>query len=403
MEEKKEIKVRLSTAISMVIIFVLIVALGVVYYFGFVADKKENVGDEKVTNITENVVSNVATENVNKEDSKEDIAKKAKVSIEKYLELSGSCDAGSLYMLKDLGLADRENFEEYESVTLDTTSYYNEYTYYKTDVKYDDFQTKMLKYMSKECMKEEFLQYVQEIDGMLYVVSTGGSGTYYTIKSMDLKSQKNNKYTYNVKATRRQEDDGEVFSSNFMAEIIKQNDNYVVDKVVFDDEKVDTEDELVFTKEDEEYTKSIIEKYYKLIEKKEEETASMLTELGLQAYTVQDPDYVPDGYIEYPNGEYMWTGIKYKDFYGIMLNYVSESVLKNKFNEFIEYKDGLYINQKMDVPMEYNIKSMILQEKFENECTYLVTINNSKKDDVYTEEITLKRGNGDFVITEVNS
>jgi len=79
MEEKKEIKVRLSTAISMVIIFALIVALGVTYYFGFVADKKEIVGDEKVTNTT----GNVATEN--KTDKKDvvtnDIEKDIKLNI----------------------------------------------------------------------------------------------------------------------------------------------------------------------------------------------------------------------------------------------------------------------------------------------------------------------------------
>jgi len=68
MEEKKEIKVRLSTAISMVIILILIFALGVTYYFGFVADKKESVGDEKVINTTENVVSNVAKENETKKE-----------------------------------------------------------------------------------------------------------------------------------------------------------------------------------------------------------------------------------------------------------------------------------------------------------------------------------------------
>lgn len=72
MEEKKEIRVRLSTAISMVIIFALIVALGVTYYFGFVANKKENVGEEKVTNTTENIVTDNKTdkEDIKKEENK---------------------------------------------------------------------------------------------------------------------------------------------------------------------------------------------------------------------------------------------------------------------------------------------------------------------------------------------
>lgn len=57
MKEKKEVKVRLSTAICMIIIFILIVVLGVTYYFGFIVERKENPGDRKVTNNTENVTS----------------------------------------------------------------------------------------------------------------------------------------------------------------------------------------------------------------------------------------------------------------------------------------------------------------------------------------------------------
>ena len=68
MEEKKEIKVRLSTAICIVIILALIVALGVTYYFGFVANKNDKVGNEKLTNITDNVVSNVVKENETKKE-----------------------------------------------------------------------------------------------------------------------------------------------------------------------------------------------------------------------------------------------------------------------------------------------------------------------------------------------
>lgn len=53
MEEKK-----LNVTMHMIIIFVLTVALGVTYYFGFVADK-----DEKATNTAENVTSNELVKN----------------------------------------------------------------------------------------------------------------------------------------------------------------------------------------------------------------------------------------------------------------------------------------------------------------------------------------------------
>lgn len=84
MEEKKEIKVRLSTVISMFVIFILIIAFGVTYYFGFVADKEENVGDEKVTNTTENVVSNNVVENETKVE--ETVVTKYKTSKERFEE-----------------------------------------------------------------------------------------------------------------------------------------------------------------------------------------------------------------------------------------------------------------------------------------------------------------------------
>lgn len=56
MEEKREIKVRLSTVVYLFIILVLLVSLGVVYYLGFVKDDNTNnmLADEETTEINEN-------------------------------------------------------------------------------------------------------------------------------------------------------------------------------------------------------------------------------------------------------------------------------------------------------------------------------------------------------------
>lgn len=81
MEEKKEIKIRLSTVIYLFIIVLLVVTLGVTYYFGFVSDNNdENIEDKKLTNTTENVVSNTNTTN----EIKEDKVEKGNVQISKY-------------------------------------------------------------------------------------------------------------------------------------------------------------------------------------------------------------------------------------------------------------------------------------------------------------------------------
>lgn len=54
MENKEEIKVKLSTVIYIFIIVALIIALGITYYFGFVNDKNAHIEGETVTNTTEN-------------------------------------------------------------------------------------------------------------------------------------------------------------------------------------------------------------------------------------------------------------------------------------------------------------------------------------------------------------
>lgn len=65
MEEKEEIKVKLSTVIYLTIIVALVVALGVMYYFGFVTNKKENAGEENVANAIENKVDEEVEKDIN--------------------------------------------------------------------------------------------------------------------------------------------------------------------------------------------------------------------------------------------------------------------------------------------------------------------------------------------------
>ena len=93
MEEKKEIKVRLSTVVYLFIILILVVALGVVYYLGFVKNDNANnmIANGEVTeknnisvneqmpetsnnntiNITENISSNNSSDNEYTEITKE--------------------------------------------------------------------------------------------------------------------------------------------------------------------------------------------------------------------------------------------------------------------------------------------------------------------------------------------
>ena len=142
-----------------------------------------------------------------------------------------------------------------------------------------------------------------------------------------------------------------------------------------------------FSEEDKENTQNIIKTYYNLLGKKE----------------VQDPEYsAPDNYVAYPNNEYMWTGILYNDFLKTMNKYMTDRVLESKFPEFINYNGYLYIKQDFNTPIEYEVKSMELQETAKNNCRYTVTIQKSDGSNSYTEEIEFERINGNFVISEIN-
>ena len=71
MEEKKEIKIRLSTVIYLLIIVALVVTLGVTYYFGFVANKneQEQKNEDKISNIQKLEESNEINNEIKDKDN----------------------------------------------------------------------------------------------------------------------------------------------------------------------------------------------------------------------------------------------------------------------------------------------------------------------------------------------
>ena len=81
MKEKEEIKVSLGTVISIIIIFILIIALGIVYYLGFLKDDENGVGSVENQNTTiqtsaqdEELENKVKDENITEEITKENEA-----------------------------------------------------------------------------------------------------------------------------------------------------------------------------------------------------------------------------------------------------------------------------------------------------------------------------------------
>ena len=75
MGERNEVKVRLSTVVCVFIILVLVVALGVVYYFGFVKNDKANgelTGNNNIA-VNEQETNNTEKEEINENKLKEGI------------------------------------------------------------------------------------------------------------------------------------------------------------------------------------------------------------------------------------------------------------------------------------------------------------------------------------------
>ena len=240
MEEKKEIKVRLSTVISMFVIFILIIALGVTYYFGFVADKNESSGEEKVTNTTENVVSNVANEdktdkeNVNKEENvvtnKEENNKldeeKCKHNFQKFLDITSTFNSGSIEILHELELVDGPiNPDDYELTTYEDVKHWDMNTFHKTDVKYSEYKEEMQKYMTLDCMEDNFSDYTRNNKGELHILSYGGTHVYREVQKLTESSSNN---VYNIKVSTRAEDDGSTGTENY---IVTFDDNCKVKNV----------------------------------------------------------------------------------------------------------------------------------------------------------------------------
>jgi len=230
MEDKKEIRVRLSTVISMFVIFILIIALGVTYYFGFVADKNENIGDEKVTNTTENVATENKTEKedikkeenivADKEGNNKLNEQKCKENFQKYLDIGSTFASNSLDILRELDFIDEyPNPDDYEGIKYNDAKYTDMNYFLKTDIKYADYKEKMLQYMTFDCMEKNFDDYTRNNNGYLYVVSYGGTASNPKIQEME-KSSSNE---YNIKVAIRADDDGSTGFEIFIVTFDKNN------------------------------------------------------------------------------------------------------------------------------------------------------------------------------------
>lgn len=230
MEENKEIKVRLSTVIYLLIIIALVIVLGVTYYFGFVANKSENVEDEKVINTTENIVTENKTDNedikgeknivADKEEEQKLNEKKCKENFQKYLDIESTFASSSIDILEVLGFVDEyPDPDDYEGIQYNDAKYTDMDYFLKTDIKYADYKEKMLQYMTLDCMEKNFYDYTRNNKGYLCVVSYGGTGSNPKIQKM----KKNSSSEYTITLSTRSDDDGSTRVEIYIVTFDKNN------------------------------------------------------------------------------------------------------------------------------------------------------------------------------------
>ena len=103
-----------------------------------------------------------------------------KTCIQNYLDLVGRNEGSSEGLLVYLNLT---TYQEQKEHTDDN--------YAKTNIKYSDFKNKMLNYMTEEWFEEKFMktfiERYKDVDGYLWYLDVGASGTEWEVESVTLK------------------------------------------------------------------------------------------------------------------------------------------------------------------------------------------------------------------------
>lgn len=178
--EKNSAKISLGTAVCMFIILLLIIALAIVYYLGFINNSGEfansNVaGDtEVIQNVNENINNSDVSEEINNTISNDEI----KRTLQNYLDLVGIREGSPLGMLVKLGLC---NYSDYDNANRTDDNYV------KTNIKYSDYKEKMLEYVTEEWFNTRFKNGYKEQNGMLYYFDGGATGMEFEVKDITIK------------------------------------------------------------------------------------------------------------------------------------------------------------------------------------------------------------------------
>lgn len=249
MEENKSKGVRLVTVLF-VITLIIIAIMGTYIYM----DKRNNQEQEVVstqqnivtfesnnvnTAIVENSIENITNtnsmttnsiaNNVNDENVLSSVD--AQKIIQKYIDITYLKSVDPLAFLKDLGLVNSSNSNDYQKAKLNGDMVYSD-EYYKTNVKYENYLDKISDYMTKEHAEKIYKKDIVNVDGILYILAMGGSTGQDNIQDINLLSNTNDIYVYQVSIVSTPDDhvptEQEKKPRTVKVTIKNVNDNYIV-------------------------------------------------------------------------------------------------------------------------------------------------------------------------------
>lgn len=239
MEEKKSIKISLST---LFLILALIVIAFMAYY---IYTEKTNANKEietleanavemqntikdlqdKIDTISNTINSNNSNEDNNTTNTSDNnrisfTDEQVKTALSNYLELRAHMNCNALL----------NNLTEKESLNYDDSKNVISNDRYITNIKYSDYRNAMLKYVSKNEFERNWNSYYSEDSNGNLIAGDGGGGLrVYTIKSIT----KTNDSTYSAKVTSVVED-GEYFEEESLTFVVTSNNgNCVIDSLKY--------------------------------------------------------------------------------------------------------------------------------------------------------------------------
>ena len=229
-------KKKISLTVYIITLIFMIVIIAILGYF--IIKNNDNNNSNNVNTTTAEVnIENVNNEisNISNEDSEKELQK----VLEQYLYLYGLKDSGATILTRDNGrfpyaLDFYKTYDELqndlkeseEKIKMD----YGDEKLYETSIKFSDYKSAMLNYMSEDLFEENFTICQKDIDGKLYVISSGGDGKSYDIINMT----KDTDNSYNVEFKYQE---GESSPTNAVLNVTfdkNDNGNYIVESCVFE-------------------------------------------------------------------------------------------------------------------------------------------------------------------------